>query len=162
MPHRGRPPMQTVAGASGTLAPPAGRAQFRLACSPEDVGRTPLMRRSGAAFVRTALLKKEVAQSRQRVRHKLRLLLLRSQHQPKHDAMTRKARHWCRTGADAPGLNFRRPDLIDMAPRLHPHRVSPTTVQKWRKRSTGLTLQATLPHSPALDRMAKLAIIPTA
>ena len=36
-----------------------------------------LVRRSGAAFVRTALLKKEVAQSRQRVRHKLRLLLLR-------------------------------------------------------------------------------------
>src|SRR5215203_3827257 len=33
--------------------------------------------RSGAAFVRTALLKKEVAESRQRVRHKLRLLLLR-------------------------------------------------------------------------------------
>ena len=29
--------------------------------------------------------------------------------------------------------------------------VSPTTVQKWRKRSTGLTLQATLPHSPALE-----------
>ena len=33
--------------------------------------------RSGAAFVGAALLKKEVAQSRQRVRHKLRLLLLR-------------------------------------------------------------------------------------
>ena len=33
--------------------------------------------RSGAAFVRTALLNKEVAQSRQPVRHKLRLLLLR-------------------------------------------------------------------------------------
>ena len=25
----------------------------------------------------------------------------------------------------------------------------PDDVQKWRKRSTGLTLQATLPHSPA-------------
>ena len=33
--------------------------------------------RSGAAFVRTALLKIKIAQSRQRVRHKLRLLLLR-------------------------------------------------------------------------------------
>jgi len=50
------------------------------------VGFSLLVRRSGAAFVRTALLKQEVAQSRQRVRHKLRLLLLRSQHQPHHDA----------------------------------------------------------------------------
>ena len=35
----------------------------------------PLMRQSGAAIVGAALLKKEVAQSRQRVRHELGLLL---------------------------------------------------------------------------------------
>jgi len=33
--------------------------------------------------------------------------------------MTRKARHRCRTGADAPGLNFRNPDRIDTAPPFH-------------------------------------------
>jgi hypothetical protein len=34
-------------------------------------------------------------------------------------AMTRKARHRCRTGADAPGLNFRNPDRIDMRAPFH-------------------------------------------
>src|SRR5215204_395675 len=102
--------------------PPCSVTGFprRLSSDGRTVGSSLSVRRSGAAFVRTALLKKEVAQSRRRVRHKLRLLLLRSQHEPEQDAhapisaMTTKARPRCRMGAAAPGLNLRRPDRIDM------------------------------------------------
>src|SRR5215203_3783861 len=48
--------------------------------------------RSGATFVRTALLKKEVAQSRQRVRHKLRLLLLRNPENDVYEALLGRGR----------------------------------------------------------------------
>ena len=55
------------------------------------------MRRSRAAIVGAALLKKEVAQSRQRVRHKLGLFLLRHPQDDVYKALRESLRAWHHT-----------------------------------------------------------------
>jgi hypothetical protein len=80
------------------------------------VGFRLLVRRSGAAFVGAALLKKEVAQSRQRVRHKLRPLLLRY---PQDDVDEALRDQGCKVGSVGTAGGIRSSTISRIAQRRH-------------------------------------------
>jgi hypothetical protein len=84
------------------------------------------VRQSGAAFIRIALLKKEVAQSRQRVRHKLRLLLLRH---PEDDVDEALRDQGCKVRSVGTAGGIRSSTISTIAQRSHTSASSPVRVE---------------------------------